>query len=85
MRATLYPLDKNWEWKEHTPTDTASRVAEIVERRSGWNEALHFPSEIHVELKDANIIPDPYLGFNEHKVQCESDFLSQTFHNSLTT
>ena len=84
MRATVYPLTKNWEWKEHVPDgDTTNDTG--AERRSSWTEALHFPSEIHVELKDAGIIVDPYLGFNEHKVQCESDPPFGAYNWMLTT
>ncbi|KAJ7062793.1 glycoside hydrolase family 2 protein [Mycena amicta] len=54
---------------------------------NGWRAAQTSPSEIHVELLKSGLIPDPYIGFNEHKVQwvgkvewlykCTFDFASQ--------
>lgn len=35
-----------------------------------WYPARHFPSEIHVELLERNVIAHPYVAFNEHDVQC---------------
>ena len=38
-----------------------------------WYPARTSPSEIHVELRKAGFIPDPYIGFNEHQVQWIGD------------
>nr|GAT54791.1 predicted protein [Mycena chlorophos] len=57
-------LDKSWQWKQR---DTA--VAAVLDDSTGWTVAQTSPSEIHVELLKAGRIPDPYIGFNEHKLQ----------------
>ncbi|KAF9554321.1 glycoside hydrolase [Agrocybe pediades] len=33
----------------------------------------YIPSEVHVELMNAGVIPDPYVAFNEHKAQWIGD------------
>ncbi|KAL1661316.1 glycoside hydrolase family 2 protein [Schizophyllum commune] len=40
---------------------------------AAWYPARTSPSEIHVELRKAGFIPDPYIGFNEHQVQWIGD------------
>ena len=40
---------------------------------TAWYSARTSPSEIHVELRKAGFIPDPYIGFNEHQVQWIGD------------
>jgi hypothetical protein len=54
-------------WKERDTT-----IQDVVKEleSSNWNTAQSAPSEIHVELLARGVIPDPYIGFNEHKVQC---------------
>ncbi|KAI0345567.1 glycoside hydrolase [Trametopsis cervina] len=66
MRAIKQHLDDpaRWQWKEHTPGQPLDTVSDHLCRT-----AHAFPSEIHVELLEAGLIPDPYLGFNEHKIQ----------------
>ncbi|KAF4615614.1 hypothetical protein D9613_012895 [Agrocybe pediades] len=34
----------------------------------------YIPSEVHVELMNAGVIPDPYVAFNEHKAQSFLEF-----------
>jgi beta-mannosidase len=65
-RAQRTELKANWHWKERT-TSTS-----ILDDSDGgdWNACTQFPSEVHVELIRAGRIPDPYIGFNEHDVQC---------------
>lgn len=59
-------LDKNWSWKQRDPSvDVLGEIGS-----DGWKPATSFPSEIHVELIKAGLIPGPFVGFNEHKVQC---------------
>ncbi|KAK7053733.1 glycoside hydrolase superfamily [Favolaschia claudopus] len=62
----ILQLSSNWSWKQREPSVT-SVVDEIG--TDGWKSALVYPSEIHIELLKHKLIPDPYLGFNEHKVQ----------------
>ncbi|KAF7300960.1 hypothetical protein MIND_00659100 [Mycena indigotica] len=57
-------LDANWTWKQRDET-----VNSVFDDNDGWKTAQTSPSEIHVELLKAGLIPDPYVGFNEHKVQ----------------
>ncbi|KAJ7775670.1 glycoside hydrolase [Mycena maculata] len=56
-------LVTNWSWKQRSPT------VSVLDELDGWNAAQAYPSEIHVELLKSGAIPDPYLGFNENKVQ----------------
>ena len=59
-------------WKERD-TSVASVLDEYDPARvEKWNRAEAVPSEIHVELMKKGKIPDPYIGANEHKVQCGS-------------
>ncbi|KAG6881991.1 hypothetical protein C0992_013000, partial [Termitomyces sp. T32_za158] len=72
MAKTLQ-LDQGWFWKQRNKE--LSSVLEEVESPSrgdieeGWRTAHAFPSEVHVELLKEGLIPDPYVGFNEHQVQ----------------
>ncbi|KAF7333055.1 hypothetical protein MVEN_02412100 [Mycena venus] len=59
-------LKSNWSWKQREPS--VESVLDEVDT-SGWKTAQAYPSEIHVELLKSGLIPDPYLGFNENKVQ----------------
>jgi beta-mannosidase len=73
---------KIWQWKERD-TSLGSVVHEAGSTAeggvdTGWQDALAYPSEIHVELLSKGEIPDPFLGFNEHKVQCKSQSESIT-------
>jgi len=85
---TRTTLDSGWKWKQRDIgiTDVTKELqlphdavvnktdAETATKR-GWLPAKTSPSEIHVELLKAGLIPDPYVGFNEHKVQCELSVL----------
>lgn len=66
MTAKIVDIDKGWQWKERDPS-----ISSVLDEsaRGGWHNAHAFPSEIHVELLKAELIPDPYVEFNEHKVQ----------------
>ncbi|QRV83983.1 beta-mannosidase [Ceratobasidium sp. AG-Ba] len=80
MSRNTLTLASDWQWKQRDPA-IANVLDELVQHRllllnqdskdtkSTWRRAAGSPSEIHVELLRAGIIPDPYLGFNEHKVQ----------------
>ncbi|KAF5314882.1 hypothetical protein D9619_007494 [Psilocybe cf. subviscida] len=59
----------DWMWKQREINNPISNEL----KSSGWRKAASFPSEIHVELLKAGLIPDPYIGFNEHKVQWIGD------------
>lgn len=65
-RTTL--LNNNWRWKQRN-FSVPSVFDEL--RASDWNDVSSMPSEIHVELMHVGRIPDPFLEFNEHQVQCE--------------
>lgn len=67
MSATTTPISQNWSYKERDPS-IASVLDEI---NASWTNTTSFPSEVHVELLKAGRIPDPFLGDNEHQVQCE--------------
>lgn len=63
-------LSQNWFWKEKTDDFEISEVIELATEK-GWKAVHRMPSEVHVELLKLNEILDPYLGYNEHKIQCE--------------
>ncbi|KAJ7499902.1 glycoside hydrolase [Mycena latifolia] len=60
-------LSSNWSWKQREPAGNS--VLDELAAIDGWKAAQAYPSEIHVELLKSGLIPDPYLGFNENKVQ----------------
>lgn len=60
-------LKSNWVWKECKDGNLRRALYD-----AGWRTAQAYPSEIHVELLKAKMILDPYIGFNEHQVQCKS-------------
>jgi beta-mannosidase len=64
---TCAPLHANWSWAERDP---ALAVLAQADPDAGWTRATRFPSEVHVELLAAGKIPDPYVEFGEHEVQC---------------
>lgn len=64
-------LNYNWKWKQRN--EEVASVWDEVDR-GAWRKAESVPSEIHVELLKAGLIPDPFVGFSEHKVQCESSY-----------
>jgi beta-mannosidase len=81
MTLKTLTLSDNWQWKQRD-TNIANVLDELVQHtllvksdskdtKSVWRKATASPSEIHVELLKAGLIPDPYIGFNEHKVQCK--------------
>ncbi|KAL5495319.1 hypothetical protein ACEPAI_782 [Sanghuangporus weigelae] len=60
-------LSSSWKWKERD-----NKLVNVLEELSseGWRPVHSgVPSEIHVELMHANLIPHPFEGFNEHKAQ----------------
>ncbi|KAJ7210634.1 glycoside hydrolase family 2 protein [Mycena haematopus] len=61
-----FELSSNWLWKQRDPS-VGTVLAEVD--TDGWRIAQAYPSEIHVELLKSGLISDPYLGFNENKVQ----------------
>ncbi|PCH40558.1 glycoside hydrolase family 2 protein [Wolfiporia cocos MD-104 SS10] len=74
MNVRTTPLSEGWHWKERDPArqsvlDEVPRLQQSF--RTGlnpsWTSVRSFPSEIHVELLKNGRIPDPFVGFNEHK------------------
>ncbi|KAJ7039370.1 glycoside hydrolase superfamily [Mycena alexandri] len=57
-------LRTNWSWKQREHA-----VDSVLDEVDGWKTAQAYPSEIHVELLKSGAIPDPYIGFNENKIQ----------------
>ncbi|KAF6759208.1 beta-mannosidase [Ephemerocybe angulata] len=51
------------------PKDEGDHRASRESIREQWYPASRFPSEVHVELLDREVIPDPYVAFHEHDVQ----------------
>jgi beta-mannosidase len=57
---------------DEVPPDTPDAISTKSNKESlqvKWHTATISPSEIHTELLKKEIISDPYIGFNEHKVQ----------------
>lgn len=67
-------LNSNWSWKQRDAG--VEIVLDELAATDRWKVAQAYPSEIHVELLKSGLIPDPYLGFNENKVQCECSSFS---------
>ena len=79
LRFSLAGQECQWSWKQRG--HTANDVLDETELRpdldfvKGWRKAeSSIPSEVHVELLKIGAIPEPYIGFNEHKVQCECQY-----------
>lgn len=64
MGTTIHDLDQDWQF-----TQIPSRGFENVKR--DWQPCSSFPTSVHVELKKAGRIPDPYRDLNEWDVQCK--------------
>ncbi|KAJ4478306.1 glycoside hydrolase [Lentinula aciculospora] len=68
---------ESWAWKQRDPStelildevEAPEITGKDLEPTAGWRIAQKYPSEVHVELMTSGMIPDPYLGFNEHAVQ----------------
>lgn len=63
-----------WFWKEASAADAPTDAELSEQREPGWCPGGAPPSEVHVLLLEAGLIPHPYVGFNEHAVQCEWDW-----------
>lgn len=62
----------NWEYRLHA--DSRPQLDEFLDSDSQsalleWTPCSQFPTEIHLELMRAGIIPHPYKKRNEHQVQ----------------
>ena len=68
-------LGQNWAFKEKSDDEDVSVLRELktFEGENGWKSVHKMPTEIHVELLKRKEIPDPFVGFNEHKIKCELD------------
>ena len=71
MAAVTTVIDQGWRWKQRDAAAAVSVLDELSTGGRGWSSATAYPSEVHVELLAAGRIPDPFLAFNEHEVQCE--------------
>lgn len=73
---TTQKISQNWHWKKRN-YDVYAALKHELERPVGgdynrdWVPVSQFPSEVHIDLLQKEFIPDPFVGFNEHKVQCE--------------
>ncbi|KNZ80314.1 putative beta-mannosidase B [Termitomyces sp. J132] len=75
MAQTLQ-LNQGWFWKQrNTRLPSVQDEIDLASHGNieGWRTAHAFPSEVHVELFREGLIPDPYVAFNEHKVQWIGD------------
>jgi beta-mannosidase len=61
---------ESWSWKQRE-LSIINVIDEANDVTQGWKRVSSMPSDIHVELLKIGAIPDPYIGFNEHKVQCK--------------
>jgi len=69
-------VSQKWFWKQRLLSiSNVLKELDMVEGddyQQAWKKTVSFPSEVHVELLKSGSIPDPYIGFNEHQVQCVS-------------
>jgi hypothetical protein len=61
-QSTLH-LDQEWYYAQAT-----DRHRETL--KPDWQKCSSFPTSVHVELKKAGRIPDPFVDLNEWDVQC---------------
>ncbi|PVG02964.1 glycoside hydrolase [Serendipita vermifera] len=80
MAVTMNPISSNWSWKRYVKeVDDLETIKPVLNGNSTsksmdqWTPCQSFPSEIYVELTRCGHIPDPLVGFNEHKVQWVAD------------
>ncbi|EIN13700.1 glycoside hydrolase [Punctularia strigosozonata HHB-11173 SS5] len=76
LEARTQELRLGWQWKERCTALTLFadiNADHTSDSKYQWRYADSIPSEIHVELLKAGLIPDPYVGFNEHLVQWIGD------------
>ena len=75
MRLIDHELKSGWRLKRRSVGNNFSVVDELLQWDKGflYFGTINIPSEVHVELLKAKLIPNPYVGFNEHRVQCVSD------------
>lgn len=72
MRLLDHELKSDWRLKRRDKS-----ITNVLDELKTWDTAFAYfgsisvPTEVHVELLKGKLIPDPYVGFNEHKVQCE--------------
>ncbi|KAG6917171.1 hypothetical protein DXG01_003607 [Tephrocybe rancida] len=70
-------ISEGWSWKQRN-TKVSAVLDELAAPSQGsieeaWRVAQAYPSEVHVELLKEGLIPDPYIGHDEHKVQWVGD------------
>ncbi|KAJ3041625.1 hypothetical protein HDV00_008901 [Rhizophlyctis rosea] len=73
-----HDLSQNWKWKKRNldiPSvwDERSSFSTTTSHPSRQWTPTTIPSDIHLELLKAGRIPDPFVDFNEHKVQWVGD------------
>lgn len=82
MASTSKPLSSTWACKRYNKeVDIIEALVPVLDARQAPSSADEWmpcscPSEIYVDLIRASLIADPFIGFNEHKAQCEHDGLS---------
>ncbi|KAF5360479.1 hypothetical protein D9756_004513 [Leucocoprinus leucothites] len=83
--ASARQISRDWFWKKRNYDVYPDLVYELKlpvgdDYTRNWIPASQFPSEVHIELLHRNLIPDPFIGFNEHKVQWigEAEWLYKT-------
>ena len=62
------------EWEYRLGAESATSLEGILDRHQQsavgkWAKCSQFPTEIHLELMRAGIIPHPYKAANEHQLQ----------------
>ncbi len=65
-------LKDGWTFRQVDGTFDISKYSAFesdTDEPEGWRKVKHMPSDVYVELKESGDIPDPFIGFNEHKVQ----------------
>lgn len=89
MSSASGPLSSGWVWKRFVKeTDDVATLTVPDEEENecsppsvdSWSKCHTFPTDIYAELIHAGLIEDPFIGFNEHLVQCALPFSFQRMH-----
>lgn len=61
-------LDKGWEFRQASAATLPPTPGPMIEPASAWRPAT-VPGDVHLDLLAQNLIPDPFFGTNEAKLQ----------------
>lgn len=76
QRKKVIPIDKGWHFKQ-------TEIKSNYHFAADWLPVSQFPTNVHLDLLHHNLIPDPFIGKNETKVQWvgETTWVYKTIFN----